>query len=117
MQDLVSRGFLIQNGQGRWVQYCLPVDLNTLHIDDHSEHKESGILHKGDHTVHKGNQTVILTLCKDQWLTRRQISALVGRNSDGLRARFLTPMVEHERLELRYPDKPKRTDQAYRMTQ
>lgn len=151
LQDLVSRGILTQNGQGRWTQYCLSPDLNTFHIDDHSEHKESDTLHMDDHTIHKDNHTVhraeispeqwehleklalparinkrletnemesiILTLCKDQWLTRRQISALVDRNSDGLRARFLTPMVEHERLELRFPDKPKRTDQAYRMRQ
>jgi ATP-dependent DNA helicase RecG len=40
LQDLVSRGILQQNGQGRWTQYCLPSDLerNALHIDDHSVH-------------------------------------------------------------------------------
>ena len=162
LQDLVSRGILLQDGQGRWTQYCLPSDLDSIHIDNDTVHTKTGSLHKGDHTIHKGNHTIhkithtvhkndhivhsaeispkqwehleelalparinkrlqtnemesiILKLCKDQWLTRRQISALVDRNSDGLRARFLTPMVEHERLELRYPDKPKRTDQAYR---
>jgi len=46
-------------------------------------------------------------------LTRNQLSELLDRNPDGLRSRFLTPMVAHGRLRLRYPDKPNRADQAY----
>ena len=37
----------------------------------------------------------------------------MGRNPDGLRSRFLSQMVRHDILRLRYPDKPNRTDQAY----
>lgn len=147
LQDLVSRGILLQNGQGRWTQYCLADE--SVHKKEHIVHKDNYTIHKTVHTIHKNDhivhsaeispkqwehlkelsqparinkrlqpnemESIILKLCKDQWLTRRQISALVDRNSDSLRARFLTPMVEHERLELRYPDKPKRTDQAYRL--
>jgi ATP-dependent DNA helicase RecG len=138
LQDIVSRGILLQNGQGRWTQYCLPsdLDLNPLHTDDHS-------VHKGDHSVHKEEdfadqrealtkiaepaklnkrlspkemESIILQLCNDHWLTRKQISGLLQRNSDGLRSRFLTSMVEHGLLQLRYPDKPNRTDQAYKTT-
>lgn len=57
---------------------------------------------------------IILNICKDHWLTRRQIAELINRNHEGILTRFLTPMVEHGRLELRYPDKPNRVDQAYR---
>ena len=56
---------------------------------------------------------LILELCCDQWLTRRELGSLLDRNIDGLRSRFLTPMVEHGLLRLRYPDKPNRVDQAY----
>ena len=115
---------------------------DSLHTGSHTAHKDDHTIHKGSHTLHSNEilpeqwsnleeialpaklnkrlapnemEAIILRLCKDQWLTRRQISDLVDRNSDGLRSRFLTPMVEHERLQLRFPDKPKRTDQAYRV--
>jgi ATP-dependent DNA helicase RecG len=56
---------------------------------------------------------IILRLCRDRWLTRNDLAELLTRNPDGLRSRFLTPMVAHGRLRLRYPDKPNRVDQAY----
>jgi ATP-dependent DNA helicase RecG len=59
-------------------------------------------------------EAVILKLCTTQWLTRRQISELVQRNPESLLSRFLTPMVGHGLLQLRYPETPNRTDQAYK---
>ncbi len=56
---------------------------------------------------------LILELCQNHWLTRKQLAELLARNNDGLRARFLTPMVEHGLLRLRFPEKPNRVDQAY----
>ena len=58
-------------------------------------------------------ESIILQLCQDHWLTRRQISDLLQRNPESLRSRLLTPMVEHGLLQLRYPDRPNRADQAY----
>ncbi len=63
--------------------------------------------------THKEMESVLLNLCQKHWLTRRQLGELLGRNDDGLRSRFLTPMVEHGFLRLRYPEKPNRADQAY----
>jgi ATP-dependent DNA helicase RecG len=57
---------------------------------------------------------IILKLCKEGWLTRLEISELVNRHPDGMRDRFLTPLVNNGKLKLRYPDKPNRVDQAYR---
>ena len=48
-------------------------------------------------------------------MTRREMGELLNRNPDGIRSRFLTPMVEHGLLQLRFPDKPNRTDQAYKI--
>ncbi|MEY6433577.1 Fic family protein [Thioalkalicoccus limnaeus] len=58
-------------------------------------------------------EKILLNLCENRWLTRNQLAELLTRHPDGLRQRFLTPMVEHGLLRLRYPDKPNRTDQAY----
>lgn len=58
-------------------------------------------------------EQIIKKLCNGRWLSRRQLSELMNRNMEGLRMRFLMPMVEHGLLELRYPDKPNRVDQAY----
>lgn len=141
LQNLVSQGVLTQDGQGRWTQYYLPSEPESLHKDLHSLHKNSYSLHKDLHSLHKEEisdnswnilisiaqpakinkrlspkkmESIILQLCQSHWLTRRQISHLVQRNSEGLRSRFLAPMVEHGFLQLHYPDNPNRTDQAYK---
>lgn len=141
LQKLVSKDILVQNGQGRWTQYRLPPLSDSVHTLPHSIHKAPDSVHKGGQLEHKYEITdfewvklqeiakqakinkrlppkqmeqIILRLCKDRWLTRNQISELVERNSDGIRARYLTLMVQHNLLKLRYPDKPNRTDQAYK---
>lgn len=58
-------------------------------------------------------ERLILELCRGRWLTRNDLVKLLDRNPDGLRSRFLTPLVAHGRLRLSYPDKPNRADQAY----
>jgi len=58
-------------------------------------------------------ERIILELCQGRWLNRTDLAELLDRNPDGLRSRFLTPMVAHGHLRLRYPDKPNRADQAY----
>jgi ATP-dependent DNA helicase RecG len=61
----------------------------------------------------KEMEGIILDLCRDCWLTRRELADLLKRHSDGLRSRFLTQLVQHGLLRLRFPDKPNRVDQAY----
>jgi len=137
-QDLVSQGVLIQDGQGRGTRYCLPLEPYAM---THSVHKEGNSVHKEIFdSVHKWEmpqdqmdallliaeparhnkrltpaemEQIILKLCRGCWLTRRQLANLLDRNHDGLRSRFLTQMVSHGLLQLRYPDKPNRVDQAY----
>ncbi|MBF0271489.1 MAG: hypothetical protein HQL98_05340, partial [Magnetococcales bacterium] len=58
-------------------------------------------------------ESIILTLCRDRWLTGRQLAGYLERHAGGLRARFLTPLVKRGVLELKHPDKPNRSDQAY----
>jgi ATP-dependent DNA helicase RecG len=142
LQGLVSKGALIQEGQGRWSRYRLPDvsgGIDSIHKDFHSVHKGRDSIHSDPHSIHKEEDSdslddllkwaaparknrrmktkameqLILTLCKDRWLSRRQLADLLQRNPDSLRSRFLTPMVTHGLLRLRFPDKPNRTDQAY----
>jgi ATP-dependent DNA helicase RecG len=140
LQKLVSEGVLSQEGQGRWTRYCLSPNSGSVHKDVNSVHMKSDSVHKLSRSVHKTQlsdtewdelvkiatparknrrlsnkemESILLKLCQGQWLTRRQLADLLERNPDGLRSRFLTLMVEHRLLCLRYPEKPNRADQAY----
>lgn len=62
-------------------------------------------------------RATILALCTDQYLSLRDLSALLGRNQEGLRNSYVTSMVSEGLLELRYPDTPSHPDQAYRARQ
>jgi ATP-dependent DNA helicase RecG len=52
---------------------------------------------------------------RDCWLTRRELADVLERHSDGIRSRFLTQLVEHGLLRLRFPDKPRSSRQRYRL--
>jgi predicted HTH transcriptional regulator len=119
--------------------YFLSEAGDSVHKTGDSVHKMGDSVHKTGDSVHKAGdivhsdvlltiaaparnhqrlqpddmEKIILELCRDRWLTRNQLAELLDRNPDGLRSRFLTPMVAHGRLRLRYPDKPNRVDQAY----
>ncbi|WP_130473040.1 RNA-binding domain-containing protein [Candidatus Magnetaquicoccus inordinatus] len=150
LQNLVSKGVLVQEKRGRWSQYRLPPCKDPAHHSRHSVHMGVDSVHMGVDSVHMGVDSVhmeeqsrqewqlllqkaaparnnarldpkemeklILSLCLDRWLSRKQLGELLNRNHDGLRARFLTSMVQHGLLRLRYPDKPNRVDQAYTAT-
>jgi len=58
-------------------------------------------------------ETLILDICRNRWLTRRQMGDVLQRNPDGLRSRFLTALVGHGLLRLKYPNALNRADQAY----
>ncbi|MDA8138265.1 MAG: putative DNA binding domain-containing protein [Desulfobacteraceae bacterium] len=113
-------------------------DADSVHKGLHSVHKDADSVYKADDSVHKNDvddqdalvnlaaparenrrletktmEQLILRLCKDRWMSRKQLADLLQRHPDNLRSRFLTPMVAHGLLRLRYPDKPNRTDQAY----
>jgi ATP-dependent DNA helicase RecG len=62
-------------------------------------------------------EQVILELCRGQFLTPQQLSALLHRGGKKLRENYLTPMVNDGRLERLYPAASGRPDQAYRTVQ
>ncbi|MBI5449774.1 MAG: putative DNA binding domain-containing protein [Gammaproteobacteria bacterium] len=58
-------------------------------------------------------RSVILELCAGRYLTAEELGILLNRNPDGLRSRYLSPMVGEGLLRLRYPTSANRPDQAY----
>jgi ATP-dependent DNA helicase RecG len=140
LQNLVGKEALSQEGQGRWTRYRVPSEVDSLHKRVDSLHKRADSLHKGVDSLHKPEsadseldelfeiaeparqgkrlsntqmELILLRLCESRWLTRRKLAELLDRNEEGLRSRFLAPMVAHRLLCLRYPEKPNRVDQAY----
>ena len=159
LQTLISKGALIQDGQGRWTRYRLaspsvPKESSYQHKEIYPLHKDGYPLHKDGYPLHKDGyplrsgvglafvkepsdgdweeleeiarpaqqnkrlsyqelEIILLRLCEGRWLTRKRLAELLGRNDEGLRNRFLAPMVERELLCLRYPGMPGRVDQAY----
>ena len=109
---------LVQEGQGRWSRYRLPDTDGSEHKAGRSEHNEellaiAAVARSRKRLPPSETEKILLKLCENRWLTRNQLAELLGRHPDGLRQRFLNPMVEHELLRLRFPDKPNRADQAY----
>jgi ATP-dependent DNA helicase RecG len=133
LQNLVGKEALHQEGQGRWTRYRIVPAIDSLHKGVDSLHKGVDSLHtketsdrewdalikiaeparQNERLSTKQIESILLRLCEDHWLTRKRLAELLNRNEEGLRARFLAPMVEHGLLRLRHPEKPNRVDQAY----
>jgi len=103
---------------------------NSLHNDNHSLHNVDFLFNdlgsllnriaepakKKRRLTPKEMECLILRLCTGRWLSRKQLSELLNRNPESLLSRFLTPMVDHGLLVMKFPDKPNRIDQAYQAT-
>ena len=57
---------------------------------------------------------VILKVCGEKFLTLQQLEVVLDRTNSTLRTRFLKKMVEEGLIELRYPDRLRHPEQAYR---
>ncbi len=55
----------------------------------------------------------ILRVCDGRYLTAHQLAAILERNRDSLRNRYLSSLVHEKKLRLLYPEDLNRPDQAY----
>lgn len=55
----------------------------------------------------------IVDLCRGRFLSAEDLGHLLGRHPNGLRQRFLKPLVNEGKLRLRHPGSSNRPDQAY----
>jgi len=141
LQGLVSRGFLDQDGRGRGTTYRLPgpgdsshVAWDSLHKGDSSQKRPVDSSHKleeipddeltklrviaapaftGMRLPVEETRRMILQLCRGRYFTAADLAELMNRNANGLRNRFMTPLVEEGLLVRKYPAEPNRPDQAY----
>ena len=58
-------------------------------------------------------QEVIIQLCAKGFLTTPDLAKLLDRSADGLRKRFIKPMVDAGTLKRRFPNSPNHESQAY----
>jgi len=139
LQYLVKDGFLVPDGVGRGTRYGLGVaegsrDSAAIPPDNGSDPPDKpavppdiGLPPPGQSLMEIAEpvrstrrahpaitRATILDLCRAQYLSLRELSGLLGRGPETLRDGFISPMVKEGVLELRYPDKPSRRDQAYR---
>ncbi|MDZ7720716.1 MAG: putative DNA binding domain-containing protein [Balneolaceae bacterium] len=57
--------------------------------------------------------SVILDLCREQYITINALSQIVDRNSDGLRQRYIKKLVEKDEMKMAFPSTPNHEKQAY----
>lgn len=102
-------------------------ELNPPHKDSNPPHKELSPPHKdfdeellaiaapsreSERLPPARTEEIIQTLCAGRFLTFQEIGALLNRNADKTRDRFLSRMVADGRLRLKFPE-PAHPQQAY----
>lgn len=103
---------------------------NSLHKDTDSSHKPTepqqantaqnitfsdqvrAVLNS-PRTKPEAMRTAILEICRGRYLTVQQMAGILKRNPEGLRNRYITPLVDQEKLAKRFPRQGNRPDQAY----
>jgi ATP-dependent DNA helicase RecG len=143
LQNLTSRGFLDQLGQKRGSCYRLPNWASPVKSEATALAPGATALAPGASALAPGasalapeqdrrllaiakpardkkklipslTRTIIRNLCQGHFPTADQVGALMDRGKDKLQKNFLADMVQHQELELRYPEQPTHPDQAYR---
>ncbi|MHB8347977.1 MAG: ATP-binding protein [Acidiferrobacterales bacterium] len=138
LQRLCEQGFMVSDNRRRWTTYRLsggPKEPSLFDTGD-SSHLPGGSLHMERDSSHLGAfpeilqviaapvadkgraspalvRDVIVRLCAGHYLTADELGKLLDRNPDGLRNRYLSPMVAEGLLKLRYPEAANQPDQAY----
>jgi ATP-dependent DNA helicase RecG len=137
LRGLVQRGFLVQEGTGRWTSYSIPAPVPPNSGVGSPNSGESSPNSGGDSPNLPADRDpdllaiagqvrasrrisapivrdVILTLCHGRYLTLRQLATLLNRKPETLRDRYLGPLFKDGRLDRRYPASPNHPEQAYR---
>lgn len=142
LQQLVHDGFLEADGAARGRTYRLPDHYyggdNSPHGGKKSPHslENSPHLHqlaslrrqvalasleeiaapaRNNKSLARPEMTaLILRLCQNEFLTLKELAGLLQRDSNKLRDRHISPMIEAGQLLLKHPHSPKHRQQAYK---
>lgn len=129
LQGLVRRGLLMPEGTGRHMAYRLAL-AETPSSHAGTSHVKSPISHDGLSSSHvpewlaafrqRGRvkpeevEAAILAYCEGEYRTVKEIAHALGRARGTLHNTYLPRLVEMGRLEMRFPDQPRHSRQAYR---
>ena len=133
LTGLCGRGLLVSDSRRRWTTYQLPrpdpaAVVSPVPVSFGRDRGDSGHLpgEAGEElravaapvaSTRKAPASqirkVIATLCSKRFLTPAQLGKLLDRNPEGIRKRYLVPMVREGTLRLRFPEATNRPDQAY----
>lgn len=144
LKELVNRGCLEKEGQGRGTRYRLPgtqlqgvlgiaIAANGNMLGSGSEQKGPSSEHLTSDSEHFDTlreiaapirdtgrapkqmvREVLLELCARDYLTLRTLAELLNRSPDSIRNHYLTPMLAEGLMELRFPESPNHPNQGYR---
>ena len=134
---LCMQGLLCSDNRRRWTTYRL-----VRPGDDIAPAKRGDSIHNAGDSIHRAPpqewrqlqaiaadiaakaraapdqvRGTIIALCRGRYLTAAELGELLHRHPDGLRSRYLMPMVEQGLLRLRYAAALNRPDQAYTATE
>lgn len=143
LQGLVAKGGLEQIGQKRGTSYRLSrsarsdstqttgnstqIAGNSAQIDDEAPHNAGSVPAARDPTLlaiaeparlkrklpKEQMRELVSSLCRDRFLTPRELGELLGRQAVGLQQNYLREMLQRGELQLRFPDEPNHPNQAY----
>lgn len=127
LKRLVQKGWLQQSGRSRGTSYTLSnySDLGQLSLLPSSVHSVSNsddqLLFGIAEPIRSQGRSdpqllrdIVLQLCSGRYLSLRQLAKFLGRSSETVRTHYIAPIVLEGLLELRYPNQPKHSQQAYR---
>lgn len=105
--------------KGRWVSKHLSYPaIDDLTLLDRSFYEQLTALAReprnSKRLAQETMQQVILSLCREQYITLQALAQLVARSPDALRQQYLSQMVKEGLLKLAFPQTPTHERQAYR---
>jgi DNA-binding MarR family transcriptional regulator len=129
LQNLCNRGLLESDNRRRWSTYRFKGTEPERSLFDDLEHSgdsshKTGLaelemsetatkVSKSERSTPDLVKVAILDLCRGRFWTVNQLANMLNRHPAGLRNRYITPLVEAEKLKLRFPRQGNRPDQAY----
>ncbi len=92
--------------------------ISSEHYDTSSEHYEhlrqiAAPVRQKRRANKKLVQKVVRELCSEDYLSLRTLAQLLGREPDSIRNHYVNPMLSEGLLQLKYPQQPNHSQQAY----
>jgi ATP-dependent DNA helicase RecG len=109
LQNLVGKGVLVQDGQGRWTRYHLSSGSNSRHNEVHSVHKSIDSVHNEIHSIHKNVDSVHKTeFTGNEWDALVQMAEPIRNNKRLAPHEFEATLLKLCQRPCHYPQIPRK---------